>query len=225
MQQASSALLTSGQVGPPRQSDSIAFATYVLQLLWQVWMHGSALGLDDAGQRLQFPSEQCATYLILRLSGRLHLERRVRPATCMLDCNITYQVLHPQACNSHVMKSTGAGVGAAWAWRGEPGRQLGSAAIASVQRFMGDGHGQVRAYGGARFDAQAAAAAEWEPFGNYYMLIPAVEMVRCRCAAHCLACVRWCSCMLRGVYAMQCACAQNNMYSVSSLLSAYVHQE
>ena len=49
--------------------------------------------------------------------------------------------------------------------------------MASMQRFLIDSAGAVKVLGGARFDPTAAIASEWEPFGSYYMLIPAIELV------------------------------------------------
>ena len=72
----------------------------------------------------------------------------------------------------------GAGVGAAWTWKGAPGERLGKVAIAQMQRFLVDRAAAGKVLGGARFDASRTAAKEWEPFGSYYMLLPAVELVR-----------------------------------------------
>jgi hypothetical protein len=63
-------------------------------------------------------------------------------------------------------------------WRGAPGERLGHAAIASMQRFVQNTEDRVRVIGGARFNAKSATAPEWEAFGSYLMLLPAIELVR-----------------------------------------------
>jgi hypothetical protein len=86
---------------------------------------------------------------------------------------------YPAADAQQVSTDTVAGVGAAWTWRGAPGEQLSAAPLASMQRFLVDRESAVKVLGGARFDPQTGVASEWEPFGSYYMLIPALELVRC----------------------------------------------
>jgi hypothetical protein len=46
-----------------------------------------------------------------------------------------------------------------------------------MQKFLVDSDSGVKVLGGARFDSSRSAAPEWEAFGGYYMVLPAVEIV------------------------------------------------
>lgn len=74
-----------------------------------------------------------------------------------------------------------AGCGAAWLWRGAPGQALDEAVVRNMQRFLAASAAnlRVRAFGGARFNAAQAPAAEWAEFGSYCFLIPRCECVCC----------------------------------------------
>lgn len=78
-----------------------------------------------------------------------------------------------------------AGLGSAWTWHGVPGQHLGRTAVASMQRFLIDSNSAVKVLGGARFDPGGAIADEWRAFGSYYMVLPALEMVRARSLCVC----------------------------------------
>jgi hypothetical protein len=77
-------------------------------------------------------------------------------------------------------------VGAAWLWKGGDGETLTTDTINAMQRFMRASGGDMRVLGGARFDSNAAVSHEWAPFGSFYMVLPALELVRApraRCRA------------------------------------------
>lgn len=47
-----------------------------------------------------------------------------------------------------------------------------------MHRFLADEAGAIKVLGGGRFDPHGSVSAEWDAFGSYYMILPAVEMVR-----------------------------------------------
>lgn len=50
--------------------------------------------------------------------------------------------------------------------------------MAVMQRFLIGNDSRLKIMGGARFDPHGAVSPEWAPFGSYYMMMPAVELVR-----------------------------------------------
>ena len=71
-----------------------------------------------------------------------------------------------------------AGMGATWLWEGQPGETLSTNTIGAMHRFLRASGSSMKVLGGARFDADSAMAPEWEPFGSFCMVLPALELVR-----------------------------------------------
>ncbi|CAG9463771.1 unnamed protein product [Pedinophyceae sp. YPF-701] len=69
-----------------------------------------------------------------------------------------------------------AGIGCAWGWRGADGEEFGRAAWEDMQRFLSATVPALRAYGGMRFSHARPVAPEWQSFGSYLFLVPAVEV-------------------------------------------------
>lgn len=71
-----------------------------------------------------------------------------------------------------------AGMGVTWLWKGEPGATLSAATIGAMYRFLRASGSSMKVLGGARFDSDSAVAPEWEPYGSFCMILPALELVR-----------------------------------------------
>jgi hypothetical protein len=123
----------------------------------------------------------------------------------------------------------GAGVGAAWLWKGGDGETLTTDTINAMQRFMRASGGDMRVLGGARFDSNAAVSHEWAPFGSFYMVLPALELVRAA-RASCRAFLAlhesvYCSVQCTSIALMSCSlhlCGSCGIFAVHVRACAHV---
>lgn len=80
-------------------------------------------------------------------------------------------------------------MGATWLWKGEEAEDLSTPTINAMQRFMHASGSDMKVLGGARFDSKSGVSSEWEAFGSFCMVLPALELVR----VHPRLCCSFCS--------------------------------
>eukprot|EP00892_Ulva_mutabilis_P000338 jgi/Ulvmu1/10304/UM060_0106.1 len=175
----------------------LADAVAALQLaLTEVEHHSSSRGPSGAVRlHLQVPASFTALQWLLTQSASERVGRRSQPAqpspvssngsagrqASQLAAAQAKTYFSPRQApypaHDLIHSPTVAGLGAAWLWRGEGDEELGEEVLAAVHRFVQPFGRSMRAMGGARFDSAMAAAPEWQEFGRYCLLIPAIELV------------------------------------------------
>ena len=68
-------------------------------------------------------------------------------------------------------------MGATCLWKGKSGSPFSEHSFNRINRFLRKDESRIRAFGGIRFDPSKASSAEWEEFGSYQFVIPAVELL------------------------------------------------